>query len=386
MRRLIAHHWFPYAVLAAAVAVASAAILYFVDFGLVQQALRDFHGGYMGLSLVALFIFTLFYALRWRLLLENKPGFWYTYHTANVGHAVNALIPLRAGEVARIGIMGGDKRLGLGYTAVVLSYLVERIFEQMMRLAAFGVALLTGGGDVLTPQQILSVIVPLILAFLFLFIAFINQERIMRCVPPLFGRWPVPFLSEARVSSGLAGFFRNLNAVSSPWRLIQIFFLSGVVWFWGALYHLLVLMAMGRTFPFEDWLTITFGSLAFSPPSATTQPIIFQSLIVGPLAVAGFDQNDLFAYAVLLNVSQAVLFIFLGLVGLTQLRLSFRGVQKMLAQGNKVRQMMRRHGEVSDTAVLQDLDEATTEVRARRQLSEQELKPPNNPREADEEK
>lgn len=346
MRRLIAHKWFPYAVLGVAVAVASAAIVYFVDFRLVWHALTDFHWGYMGIALVALFIFTLFYALRWRLLLENKPSFWYTYHTANVGHAVNALIPLRAGEVARIGIMGGNGRWALGYTAVVLSYLVERIFEQMMRLAAFGVALLTGGNDVLTRQQILSVIVPLVLAFFFLFSVFITQERIMHHFPPLFARWHIPFLTEVRVREGLAGFFRNLNAVSSPWRLIQIFFLSGVVWFWGALYHLLVLMAMGYTFPPEHWLTITFGSLAFSPPSATTQPIIFQSLIVGPLAVAGFDQNDLFAYAVLLNVSQALFFIFLGLVGLTQLHLSLAGVRRLLVQGDKIRGMIRSRGRV----------------------------------------
>lgn len=372
MKRLIANKWFSYIALAGMVLVAVGLIVYFVDFRLVWQALSDFHWGYMGSALIALFMCTLFYALRWRLLLENKPGFWYTYHTANVGHAVNAIVPLRAGEIARIGIMGSNKRLKLGYTAVVLSYLVERIFEQIMRLAAFGAALLTGGGDVLTPQQILSVVVPLVVAFLFLLIVFLNQQRIMTYVPPVFNRFRVPFLTAQRVEAGLKGFFRNLNAISSPGRLIQVFFLSGVVWFWGALYHLLVLMSMGDAFPPAQWLAVTFGSLAFSPPSATTQPIIFQSLVTGPLALAGFDRNDVFAYAVLLNASQAIMFVILGLVGLTQLKLSFRGVRKMLSQGDKIRQMMRRHGEVADTAVLDDLDDALEEMTARQTLFEQD--------------
>jgi uncharacterized protein (TIRG00374 family) len=344
MRRFFGAKWFPYLLLLVALLFASVVIVYFVDLRGVWAAVWGVNWGYIGLSLGALFMSTIFFALRWWLLLEKRPRFWYTFHTANVGHAVNAVVPMRAGEVVRIGIMGGNRRLGLGYTAVVLSYLVERMFEQIMRLAALGVVIFAGTGEFLTPHQIASIIAPLLMGFLLLLIAFIKQNQIRQYVPPLFAqpRWPWHWLTQERVQHGLDNFFRNLNAVSSPWRLIQIFFLSGVVWFWGALYHLLVLLAMGDTFAPEQWVAITFGSLALSPPSATTQPIVFQSIVTAPLALVGFDWNDIFAYAVLLNGTQAFLFIMLGLLGLTQLKLSWRVLRQMLAQGDKIRAMIRR--------------------------------------------
>jgi uncharacterized protein (TIRG00374 family) len=84
------------------------------------------------------------FAVRWRALLGNKPGLLFTFHASNMGHAGNILIPFRAGEAIRILVMGTEKSISL--TEATTSVVVERLFEQLMRLLTFGVAILVGVG------------------------------------------------------------------------------------------------------------------------------------------------------------------------------------------------------------------------------------------------
>jgi uncharacterized membrane protein YbhN (UPF0104 family) len=76
----------------------------FVDVPAVWQAVRRANGLYLLGGILALLAGLAAYATRWRLLLADKPRWRSTFDAANVGHAVNTLIPLRAGEPLVFGV------------------------------------------------------------------------------------------------------------------------------------------------------------------------------------------------------------------------------------------------------------------------------------------
>lgn len=339
MITLLRSRYFRVAGLVGFVLATVAIFAYFIDFGEVLDDLRHANLSILLLSLIPLLLCLTAYAHRWRLLLQKKPGAGYTFHTSNIGHGVNTIIPLRAGEVARIIVMGQHPRLS--YTEAISSYFLERTFEQVMRLVALVAAFFVGTRDILTIRSFLGVLTPLVVAFLVLLIIINTQQWLLLHLPPLLAR--LPYIKETQARSSLSKFLFILNGVSEPRRLFGIFFWTVVTWVFGAAYHYLVAVSMGDVFTREEWLPLTLASLAFSPPSATTQPIIMQGIVATPLGLAGFNYSQVFTYAVLLNVSQLVLMVLLGLLGLTRLGYTFRGLRILLGQqGSETRQMMRQ--------------------------------------------
>ena len=344
MKRIITSRVWQMGALAGVVTAAAIFFALFVDFDLVWRELRTADWRWLLAAVCALLLCLISYAMRWRLLLGNKPSFVFTFHASNIGHGVNTIVPLRAGEVARIALMGGETEANVSYTEAVSSYVVERMFEQVMRLVAFGAAVVLGARGVATDSALLGVATPLGLAFAALLWLYLHQERVRE-------RWPtylakLPYISESFARRSINGFLHNLNTASSPKQLAQIFFWSGVTWFWAAVYHVLLLAAVPHLFPPESWLPIALAALALSPPSATTQPILFQTLLT-PISLAGYSGSAIFAYAILLNASQLVVMMLLGVWGLTRIGFSLQGLRELLGQRDEVQEMVReqRRGE-----------------------------------------
>lgn len=264
------------------------------------------------------------YALRWRLLLADKPGRLVAYHASNIGHMFNILLPLRAGEPARIVYLGSQAHLSVA--EATSSVFVERQLEQIMRIAALGGAILFGAGVHISSGSILGAFVFLTIAFGFLFWMVNHRQRVLETWPPNLGR--LPRLSEARARKVLAELLDGLSSIASPRRLVLALFGSLVCWslFWG--YQYLSLVALGINLPLIQKLAISLGALALSPPSAPTQPGIFHASVVVPLVAIGFDKTMLTSYAVILHALQLVWMIGMGLWGLSQSDLPGRELLK----------------------------------------------------------
>ena len=266
------------------------------------------------------------YAFRWRLLLADKPGRLVTYHAANIGHMFNILLPLRAGEPARIVYLGTQAHISVA--EVASSVFIERQLDQIMRIAALGGAILFGAGVRISFETILGAFVFLILAFGFLFWMVHHRQRVLVAWPPILGR--LPRLSEARARQILTELLDGLSSISSPERLVMAFLSSLLCWslFWG--YQYLTLAALGINLSLLQKLAVSVGALALSPPSAPTQPGIYHVSVVVPLAAIGFDRTMLTSYAVILHALQMFWMIGMGLWGLS--RSGFRG-RELLKSG-----------------------------------------------------
>lgn len=298
----------------------------FIDLGEVIDQIRraDWRDlvGASGFLLAGMMV----YAFRWRLLLADKPGRLVTYHAANIGHMFNILLPLRAGEPARIVYLGTQAHISVA--EVTSSVFIERQLEQIMRIAALGGAILFGAGVQISFETILGAFVFLILAFGLLFWMVHHRQRVLAAWPPILGR--LPRLSEGRARQILSELLDGLSSISSPKRLVMAFLSSLLCWslFWG--YQYLTLTALGINLPLLQKLAVSVGALALSPPSAPTQPGIFHASVVVPLAAIGFDRTMLTSYAIILHALQMVWMIGMGLWGLN--RSGFKG-RELLKSG-----------------------------------------------------
>lgn len=294
--------------------------VWLVDWSAVGRVLGTADMAYLWWASLALLVGLLAYAWRWRALLANKPTLLHTFHACNIGHAGNILIPGRAGEPARIVVMGQDPSVSL--TTATSSFVVERLFEQMMRLLAL-VGALIYGVDLETKAGAL-VGGLLFLAAAFAGIAWLvrHQELVLRRGPIWLAK--IPRLTEARARESLADLLANLAAVSEWRRLAVVSFTSLLAWacFWGFFY--LTLLALGQGFSPEQRLAVSLGALALSPPSAPTQPGLFHASVVAPLAAVGFQTETLTAYAILLHILEMLWMIGLGFWGLMQTGLSWQ--------------------------------------------------------------
>ena len=297
------------------------AFVAFVDMAAVLVQLRAADLGLLGAASAALLLGLLAYAVRWRLLLDNKPHLPFTFHASNMGHAGNILIPFRGGEAVRVVVMGRSERVSL--TEATSSFVVERLFEQLLRMLALVGAVVVGAGLELSPATVLGGVGVLLGGFGLIAWLVSHQEATINRGTALLSR--LPRLSEAGVRASLTDLLGNLNSIARPPRFLLVLLWSLVTWFFFWAFFYLTLLALPAELAGEA-LPISLGALALSPPSAPTQPGIFHASIVLPLAAVGFDRSLLTAYTILLHVLEMFWMIGFGLLGLLLTGLSARAL------------------------------------------------------------
>lgn len=297
-----------------------ALFVWFVDLQAVGDVLQTAVPTHLILASFLLILGLLFYAMRWQLLLGSKPTLRETFHASNIGHAGNIIVPARAGEAMRIVVLGRGG--AVSYTEATSSFVVERLFEQLLRLLALVAAVAVGAGIELSPGSIVGGLAVLLAAFAGIQWLIRQRERVLAHWPARLAR--LPRITEAGARRSLTDLLDNLTAVAEPKQLAKVMGSSLLAWgcFWGFFY--VTLLALGDGFPPADRLAVSLGALALSPPSAPTQPGIFHASVVVPLAAVGFDEVALTAYAVLLHILEMVWMIGLALWGLAQTGLSLQ--------------------------------------------------------------
>ncbi|MCP4360278.1 MAG: flippase-like domain-containing protein [Chloroflexi bacterium] len=286
--------------------------LLFVDISAVIHELRQAKFIYLGASSLFLLLGLACFAARWRFLLQGKPGFRHTFHASNIGHAGNMIIPGRAGEPIRIVIMGQEGNIS--YTESVSSFMVERLFEQMMRLLALSTAVAVGSGIEMTPDTVVVGVLFLALMFTTMFWLVKNREITLRWGTAVLSK--LPRIIPERANNWLSDLLNNLQYITSFRHTAQAIGWSLLSWvcFW--LFFYLTLLALGDRIAPQDRLAISLGALALSPPSSATQPGLFHGSVTVPLAAVGFDEVILLAYAILLHIVEMFWIILLAIWGL----------------------------------------------------------------------
>lgn len=293
---------------------------FFIDWQTVFMQLSQVNRSYLAIASTFLIAGYIVYAIRWRYLLDSQPDLLSTFHAANAGNMANTLLPLRPGDAGRIIILGRAKSISM--LSVTSSIVVERWFEQIMRLAAFGGAIIFGAGMELSLATLLGSVIFLAGSLVFMIWLVKRREFVLEKFPPWLAR--LPRLTEDNARHGLSSLIDGLTAIASIRRLIVILAFSVFTWtlFW--VFHYLCLLSLNQEIPFYDILALTLGSLALVPPSATTLPGVYQVSMVIPLGMIGYDETSLTTYALVMNTLEMVWVICLGLWGALSSGISVR--------------------------------------------------------------
>lgn len=259
------------------------------------------------------------FAARWRVLLNYEPDLMFTFHASNMGHAGNILLPARAGEAIRILVMGTDEKVSLAESTA--SFVVERLFEQSMRILAILGAVLIGVGLESSVEALIGGIVFVVVGFAAVLWLANHPEFTMQK-----GTWllsKIPRVSEERAHQATTDLLQNLSGISQPRRFAIVFGWSLLSWLLFWLFFFITMQALNTNLPLQDQIAISLGALAVSPPSAATQPGLFHASVVAPLAAIGFDTEMVTAYAVLLHIVEMIWLIILASWGLFATKISF---------------------------------------------------------------
>jgi len=301
-----------------ATAVIGGLFFWFVDLNQVIELLRLADWRFLSAAVVVLVVAYILLAIRWRYLLGNKPGFIPSFHSVNVSNLVNSLTPIP--EIAlRVLITGQDS--GMSVPGATSGMLVERSLEQVMRVLAFLIALLTGYVVAINSGSI-ALNAGLIVGFLILMALLLrNAERFISWVQTQLARFQR--LDQPRVEKFLTDMTIGLKMAGGPKQLTVGWMISFAIWgaFFGFVY--LVLVGLNINLPIPQMIAISMLTLAVAPPSAPGTPGLYQATIVGALSlIVGLDLALMTTYAIMIHILQVIPLLFLGFWGLMGTNLS----------------------------------------------------------------
>lgn len=300
---------------AAGFALIAVLLVIFVDWGTVSERSRSINLYLAATGALLLAVGYILFAVRWHLLLVGKPRFSSSFHASNAGNLINLLLPLRPGDAARILMMAFTDRVSA--INVTTSIIIEKWYEQIMRSAALGGAIVFGAGLELTALTIAGSAAYLVVVFLGMVLLAGHQDWVRQRFPRYLAKIPkvAPEKAEAWTTTLLEGLSSLVRLRSQIWPFVW----SVVCWAAFAGFHFLTLLAIFPDIPTGQALGITFGSLALVPPSATTFPGFFQASLIIPLAVVGFNRDLLETYAIILNISEILVVVGLGIWGVLRI-------------------------------------------------------------------
>jgi uncharacterized protein (TIRG00374 family) len=293
---------------------------WFVDLNQVIEQLRQADWRLLAAGIGALLVAYVLLAIRWRYLLGNRPGFFPSFHAINMSNLVNSLTPIP--EIAlRVLITGGGS--GMSIPGATSGMLIERSLEQVMRVLAFLLALLTGYVIALKTSSML-VNGGLILGFMTLMVLIIrNAESIVSWMQIQLTRFPR--LDQRRIEKVLSNLEAGLRIAGGPRQLTYGWLMSFGIWGAFFVFAYLVLLGLNIRLPVEQMVAITLLTLAVAPPSAPGMPGLYQATIVGGLSlIAGLDPALMTAYAIMVHILQVIPLVVLGIWGALGSNLTLR--------------------------------------------------------------
>jgi uncharacterized protein (TIRG00374 family) len=302
--------------------IIGALFFWFVDLDQVIALLRQADWRLLAASMGALLISYVLMAVRWRYLLANRTGFFPSFHAINISNLVNSLTPIP--EIA-VRVLISGRGSGMSIPGATSGMLVERSLEQVMRVLAFLLALLTGYVISINTGSML-VNAGLILVFIALMVWLIrNAENIVSWIQVQLARFPR--LDQRQVEKVLTDLVAGLRMAGGPRQLTNGWLMSFAIWAGFFAFAYLVLLGLNIHLPIEQMVAIALLTLAVAPPSAPGTPGLYQATIVGALSlVAGFDPALITAYAIMIHILQVIPLFFLGIWGALGTDISLRNV------------------------------------------------------------
>jgi glycosyltransferase 2 family protein len=249
-------------------------------------------------------------ARRWRWLFPPGPEPPGILAATMIGYMANNVLPLRAGEVVRIYVLGRKLRESERLTSaqsfwlVTATLVVERVLDSLVIVLMLAVLVLTiavprvveWAAGVLFAVDIVGVSVLVLVAR--------APGFCRRLLARLTGRWPAVAQTMTSIfDTGL----RGLDGIRTPSHAPRLVLWTTLVWLLPATAAWAMLRAVHLDLPFgAGWTVLAFVGVGISVPSAPGYVGVFHAAATAALEVFGVPRSTALAYALLYHASAIV--------------------------------------------------------------------------------
>ncbi len=284
-----------------------------VDFEDVWETLRSSEYWWLLPALAVMAVAVFLRAIRWRYLYvrETRPAVWPCTEALLVGHFFNTVLPMRAGDVARVGAI--NIRTGCSRAEALATIVVERAFDVFALLLLLFLALpwLPQVTWVRT-AALIAVILALGLAACVVTLALYGERPLHFVFRPLSR---LPFLSARRVEVGVVNLAKGLAGLRRAHLGGVSFVLTIVSWILLAFSFWLVTLCFDLDLPFGAGLLVVIATgFSLVIPAAPAGIGVFEAATVVALAAYDVPKADALSYALVLHLLNIVPFLVAGAI------------------------------------------------------------------------
>ena len=219
-----------------------------------------------------------------------------------IGYMVNNVLPLRAGEVARVWVVA--RRWGHGFWTVLATLIVERVLDGLAIVAVLGVLVLLIDVPVYLRWGATVMLVVNVAGIIILTAFAVAPARSRTWVAWVTRRWP---RVRGIALDGFERFVRGLEGIRTPSHVLPLIVWTVAVWTVPLLIAWTMLRAVHLSLPWLAQLAVlAFLGVGVSIPSAPGFIGVFHAAAVLALGVFGGAQAESLGYALLLHAVQFV--------------------------------------------------------------------------------
>jgi glycosyltransferase 2 family protein len=305
-----------------------AAILYFVDFHQMAQAIRSANYLILLLALPLSFIWLAVRGLVWRTLLRNRASFRIVFLTLGEGYLMNNFLPFRLGEIGRAYLL--SRKSDLRFMEIIPTIVIERAVDLAYSAGILLISLpfvvkAEGAGQI-------GIIVGVVVLFglVVLYLLAHNREWALDAFHKLSTHWT----ALQRFGGGfLEAFFEGLVVLTDGWLFFRFLFWMTIDWGIAIVSYFVIVRAF---FPQAQliWGFFGLGIAAFGNaiPSLPGAIGTFEGAFGGALTLLTGDQSTALAAALAGRLYNYVSTSIVGAIGLATEGQTLSGIYQQLKE------------------------------------------------------
>jgi glycosyltransferase 2 family protein len=278
----------------------------------LRQSITSIHPMSLFQVVIVSIIALMVRASAWWILLNRKVSVWHTFNILNIGYLMNNLLPLRAGEISRVILMG--KVSGKSSFHVLPTLVVERVFDLVISAGMLVITIPFVIGMEWAKQIGLIVLALAFFGFIVLYFLAQHSKQVESGLAKILPSWS---FFHKWISPRLAAMLDGLEVMRHPAQ----FFLSALLMLlcWG-LYIVsygVVILPLVPDFPLWGLpFILSVVALGMAVPSAPAGIGVYEAALVGSLLLFDVPSSTALALALTLHMLSFILYLGLGINGL----------------------------------------------------------------------
>jgi uncharacterized protein (TIRG00374 family) len=315
--------WLPGALISI---VLIAAILYFVDFSIMLNAVRAANYRILFVAMALSFVWMMVRAKVWQTILRDIPSYKDVLFSAGEGYLLNNFLPFRLGELGRAFFL--SKKSSLQFGEIIPTIFIERFTDLTISAVIFLAALPFVAGAEGSERIGYIVGAAMVIGLVLMYILARNNQWALDLFHKFSARWP----SLQKIGgSFLESFFTGLGVLTDGWLFIRFLFWIILNWAIALLAYYLMILAF---FSQAQWIWALFGlgAAAFGGaiPSLPGGVGTFEGAIVGALSFFTDDQSTALAAALSMRFYNYLNSSVIGGIGLLREGQTLSGIYRQL--------------------------------------------------------